>query len=59
MVLRYDSSYNYVSSYYDVIFIKGPDDVAKMGIAEYNKLCRGIVMTHAEDWRYTVMSHMI
>ena len=26
--------------------IKGPEDVAKIGIAEYNRLCRSIVMRH-------------
>ena len=30
--------------------IKGPDDVAKMGIDEYNKQCRGIVMRYAGEW---------
>lgn len=30
--------------------IKGPEDVAKMGIAEYNKQCRGIVMRYSQDW---------
>ena len=30
--------------------IKGPEDVAKMGIANYNKECRSIVMRYAEDW---------
>ncbi|KAG1682597.1 Isoleucine--tRNA ligase, cytoplasmic [Nymphon striatum] len=30
--------------------IKGPDDVAKMGIAEYNSQCRKIVMRYSSDW---------
>lgn len=30
--------------------IKGPEDVAKMGIAEYNKQCRGIVMRYSKEW---------
>ena len=30
--------------------IKGPDDVAKMGIAEYNKQCRNIVMRYSNEW---------
>ncbi|CRL07911.1 CLUMA_CG020964, isoform A [Clunio marinus] len=30
--------------------IKGPDDVAKMGIAAYNNECRKIVMRYAGDW---------
>jgi len=34
--------------------ISGPADVEKMGIAEYNKLCRGIVMRYSEDWRTVV-----
>uniref|UniRef100_A0A671U3N3 Isoleucine--tRNA ligase, cytoplasmic n=1 Tax=Sparus aurata TaxID=8175 RepID=A0A671U3N3_SPAAU len=34
--------------------IKGPDDVAKMGIAEYNKQCRGIVMRYAGEWETSV-----
>ncbi|XP_073324245.1 isoleucine--tRNA ligase, cytoplasmic [Pagrus major] len=34
--------------------IKGPEDVAKMGIAEYNKQCRGIVMRYANEWETSV-----
>ncbi|XP_077458781.1 isoleucine--tRNA ligase, cytoplasmic isoform X2 [Stigmatopora argus] len=34
--------------------IKGPDDVAKMGIAEYNKQCRNIVMRYSHDWEVSV-----
>ncbi|KAI9521008.1 Isoleucine--tRNA ligase, cytoplasmic [Dissostichus eleginoides] len=34
--------------------IKGPDDVAKMGIAEYNKQCRGIVMRYSNEWETAV-----
>lgn len=34
--------------------IKGPDDVAKMGIAAYNKECRNIVMRYAEEWEKIV-----
>nr|DBA18306.1 TPA: hypothetical protein GDO54_016571 [Pyxicephalus adspersus] len=34
--------------------IKGPEDVAKMGIAEYNKQCRGIVMRYSQDWEISV-----
>ncbi|XP_044159011.1 isoleucine--tRNA ligase, cytoplasmic [Bufo gargarizans] len=34
--------------------IKGPEDVAKMGIAEYNKQCRGIVMRYSYDWEVSV-----
>ncbi|XP_006631076.2 isoleucine--tRNA ligase, cytoplasmic isoform X1 [Lepisosteus oculatus] len=34
--------------------IKGPEDVAKMGIAEYNKQCRGIVMRYANEWEVSV-----
>jgi isoleucyl-tRNA synthetase len=30
--------------------IKGPDDIAKMGIAAYNKECRNIVMRYAAEW---------
>ncbi|XP_072760551.1 isoleucine--tRNA ligase, cytoplasmic [Anoplolepis gracilipes] len=30
--------------------IKGPDDVAKMGIAEYNKKCEQIVMRYEWEW---------
>ncbi|XP_043933338.1 isoleucine--tRNA ligase, cytoplasmic isoform X1 [Protopterus annectens] len=36
------------------IGIKGPEDVAKMGIAEYNKQCRGIVMRYAGEWEISV-----
>lgn len=30
--------------------IKGPEDVAKLGIKEYNKQCRGIVMRYSKEW---------
>ena len=30
--------------------IKGPDDVAAMGIATYNDHCRKIVMRYAHEW---------
>uniref|UniRef100_A0A8B9HXZ5 isoleucine--tRNA ligase n=1 Tax=Astyanax mexicanus TaxID=7994 RepID=A0A8B9HXZ5_ASTMX len=30
--------------------IKGPEDVAKMGIEEYNKQCRSIVMRYSREW---------
>ncbi|XP_068599073.1 isoleucine--tRNA ligase, cytoplasmic [Brachionichthys hirsutus] len=35
--------------------IKGPDDVAKMGIAEYNKQCRNIVMRYSKEWEISVI----
>uniref|UniRef100_A0A8C2YZI2 Isoleucine--tRNA ligase, cytoplasmic n=1 Tax=Cyclopterus lumpus TaxID=8103 RepID=A0A8C2YZI2_CYCLU len=34
--------------------IKGPADVAKMGIAEYNKQCRNIVMRYSNEWKTLV-----
>lgn len=34
--------------------IKSPDDVAKMGIAEYNRQCRAIVMRYSSEWESTV-----
>uniref|UniRef100_A0A4W3HP64 Isoleucine--tRNA ligase, cytoplasmic n=1 Tax=Callorhinchus milii TaxID=7868 RepID=A0A4W3HP64_CALMI len=34
--------------------IKGPEDVAKMGIAEYNKQCRKIVMRYSNEWETSV-----
>ncbi|CAM4789390.1 unnamed protein product [Rotaria magnacalcarata] len=34
--------------------IKGPEDVAKMGIATYNNLCRRIVMRYAQEWEDVV-----
>uniref|UniRef100_A0A8C9Z8D6 isoleucine--tRNA ligase n=1 Tax=Sander lucioperca TaxID=283035 RepID=A0A8C9Z8D6_SANLU len=34
--------------------IKGPEDVAKMGIAEYNKQCRNIVMRYSTEWETSV-----
>lgn len=40
--------------------IKGPDDVAKMGIAEYNKQCRSIVMRYSKEWEvriFQIQSH--
>ena len=30
--------------------IKGPEDVAKIGIAAYNAECRAIVMRYAGEW---------
>ncbi|KAL4823074.1 hypothetical protein H8958_017944 [Nasalis larvatus] len=34
--------------------IRGPEDVAKMGITEYNNQCRAIVMRYSAEWRSTV-----
>lgn len=34
--------------------IKGPDDVARMGIANYNNECRKIVMRYATEWELIV-----
>ncbi|XP_057335552.1 isoleucine--tRNA ligase, cytoplasmic-like [Microplitis mediator] len=34
--------------------IKGPEDVAKMGIDNYNKECRSIVMKYSGDWEKIV-----
>jgi isoleucyl-tRNA synthetase len=34
--------------------IKGPDDVAKMGIKNYNNECRKIVMRYASDWERVI-----
>ncbi|OQR66460.1 isoleucine--tRNA ligase [Tropilaelaps mercedesae] len=34
--------------------IKGPEDVARMGIAAYNDECRKIVMRYSNEWRETV-----
>lgn len=34
--------------------IKGPADVAKMGIAAYNSECRKIVMRYASEWQSIV-----
>eukprot|EP00058_Branchiostoma_floridae_P006024 XP_002591512.1 hypothetical protein BRAFLDRAFT_287206 [Branchiostoma floridae] len=31
--------------------IKGPGDVARMGIDKYNEACRGIVMRYAGEWK--------
>lgn len=36
--------------------IKGPEDVAKMGIEAYNKECRGIVMRYAKEWEVSAGS---
>ena len=30
--------------------LQGPEDVLKMGIEEYNKECRGIVMRYSGEW---------
>uniref|UniRef100_A0A8C6U3S5 Isoleucine--tRNA ligase, cytoplasmic n=1 Tax=Neogobius melanostomus TaxID=47308 RepID=A0A8C6U3S5_9GOBI len=37
--------------------IKGPEDVAKMGIAEYNNQCRKIVMRYSNEWEVKYESH--
>ncbi|XP_070558772.1 isoleucine--tRNA ligase, cytoplasmic-like [Ptychodera flava] len=34
--------------------IKGPDDVAKMGIEKYNAECRKIVMRYSKEWQFVV-----
>lgn len=34
--------------------IKGPEDVAKMGVAAYNKECRSIVMRYSGEWERIV-----
>ena len=34
--------------------IKGPEDVAKMGIAAYNQECRSIVMRYSSDWEFII-----
>lgn len=34
--------------------IRGPEDVAKMGIAAYNDECRKIVMRYANEWELVV-----
>uniref|UniRef100_A0A8C0R183 isoleucine--tRNA ligase n=1 Tax=Canis lupus dingo TaxID=286419 RepID=A0A8C0R183_CANLU len=34
--------------------IRGPEDVAKMGIVEYNNQCRAIVMRYSTEWKSTV-----
>ncbi|KAI6238191.1 Isoleucyl-tRNA synthetase [Aphelenchoides fujianensis] len=34
--------------------IKGPQDVIEMGIANYNKECRSIVMRYSREWQLTV-----
>ncbi|XP_072328733.1 isoleucine--tRNA ligase, cytoplasmic [Scyliorhinus torazame] len=34
--------------------LKGPEDVAAMGIAEYNRHCRGIVMRYSNEWETAV-----
>lgn len=31
--------------------IRGPEDVAKMGIVEYNNQCRAIVMRYSTEWK--------
>uniref|UniRef100_A0A8D1N2L5 isoleucine--tRNA ligase n=1 Tax=Sus scrofa TaxID=9823 RepID=A0A8D1N2L5_PIG len=34
--------------------IRGPEDVAKLGIAEYNSQCRAIVMRYSTEWKSTI-----
>uniref|UniRef100_A0A0N4Z237 Isoleucine--tRNA ligase, cytoplasmic n=1 Tax=Parastrongyloides trichosuri TaxID=131310 RepID=A0A0N4Z237_PARTI len=36
------------------IGIKGPEDVLKMGIGNYNAQCRSIVMRYSEEWKNTI-----
>ena len=51
--------YLQIRTFYLEYGIKGPEDVAKIGIAEYNRLCRSIVMRHSGAWRDTVSFSMI
>ncbi|XP_066224460.1 isoleucine--tRNA ligase, cytoplasmic [Saccopteryx leptura] len=37
-----------------ILGIRGPEDVAKMGIMEYNNQCRAIVMRYSTEWKSTV-----
>ncbi|XP_015415308.1 PREDICTED: isoleucine--tRNA ligase, cytoplasmic, partial [Myotis davidii] len=37
-----------------ILGIRGPEDVAKMGIVEYNNQCRAIVMRYSTEWKSTV-----
>lgn len=37
-----------------ILNIRGPEDVAKMGIAAYNAECRKIVMRYANEWENIV-----
>ncbi|CAF1051834.1 unnamed protein product [Rotaria sp. Silwood1] len=37
-----------------ILNIKGPDDVAKIGIAAYNNYCRQFVMQYAQEWEDVV-----
>lgn len=37
--------------------IKGPEDVAKIGIAAYNAECRAIVMRYAGEWESVRLKH--
>nr|KAF6484904.1 hypothetical protein HJG63_006536 [Rousettus aegyptiacus] len=34
--------------------IRGPEDVTKMGIVEYNNQCRAIVMRYSTEWKSTI-----
>ena len=36
--------------------IKGPEDVAKLGIAQYNNECRKIVMRYSTDWEVCIIN---
>ena len=36
--------------------IKGPDDVAKIGIEKYNAECRKIIMRYSADWEVCHLS---
>uniref|UniRef100_A0A023F4Z9 Isoleucine--tRNA ligase, cytoplasmic n=1 Tax=Triatoma infestans TaxID=30076 RepID=A0A023F4Z9_TRIIF len=33
---------------------KGPEDIEKLGVANYNKLCRDIVMQYSQQWEFIV-----
>ena len=39
--------------------IKGPEDVAKMGIEAYNAECRKIVMRYSHEWEVRLLAKRI
>ena len=41
---------HYISLPY-IVMLQGPEDVKAMGIGEYNKECRKIVMRYSTEWK--------
>jgi len=40
-----------------LFYLKSPDDVLKMGIANYNLECRQIVMRYSNEWQVSFQTN--